>query len=81
LQNLLFPLRALQTARRWRRLPVVGALVESFLFARLAFLFEIAVVFIEVTTPHGHSFRPTEKDQTLTWPHLQDHVMHRKTPG
>jgi hypothetical protein len=61
---------------------VVGALVESFLFARLAFLFEIAVVFIEVTTPlyiyiiyhiYGHSFRPTEKDHTLTCSYFQAH--------
>lgn len=73
-QNLLFPLRALQSARRWRRLPVVGSLVETFLFARLAFLFEVAVVFIEVGTDGmpNHPHQP---------PLSQDHSASRADRG
>lgn len=41
------PMKILQVAKRWKRAIIVGPLATSFLFSRLAFLFELAVNFIK----------------------------------
>jgi NhaP-type Na+/H+ or K+/H+ antiporter/CRP-like cAMP-binding protein len=45
--RVLLPLRTVQESQRWRGLPLVGRLVQTMLFNRLAFFFELAMVFIE----------------------------------
>ncbi|GAB5036345.1 sodium hydrogen exchanger partial [Nannochloropsis oceanica] len=45
--RVLLALRTMQENQRWRRLPLVGKLVQTMLFNRLAFFFELAMVFIE----------------------------------
>ena len=44
---MLSPLRAVQAHERWRKLPLIGRGIKYLLFERLAFFFELAVVFIE----------------------------------
>lgn len=41
------PMKILQVAKRWKHTVIVGPLATSFLFSRLAFLFELAVNFIK----------------------------------
>ena len=51
LQQVWVPFELLRTAKRFRSTPILGPFVESFMFARLAFLFELAVNFIQVRLP------------------------------
>jgi hypothetical protein len=41
-------MRAMQAARQWQHVPILGPLAESFIFGKLAFIFELAVNFIQV---------------------------------
>ena len=39
----------LQKAKRFRHVPLIGTIAESFMFSRLALFFELAVNFIDVS--------------------------------
>jgi len=47
LQHLLVPLGAITRVQRWRHIPLLGPVIEAVLAQRLAFLFEVALVFIK----------------------------------